>query len=311
MQRVVTADPVASPSSSRRARFRGFCSSVYRKAAADNIFFMAGAISYNLLLAVVPLFLLAVGLWGYVLRASYGDPSQEIIRLLENYIPATGGDIDILAEIESGINGLVASRAGFSIVGLLVFIWLSTRLVGTLRIALLEVFDIASDRGVVRGKIFDVWVVVLGGLLLITNVVITVFLQSLGGWGTDFLGFPADLLGSTERALATLLAIASTWALFALVYWYVPAGRIRWRTAWVAATIMAVSYEAMKWAFGLYVTSLANYGSVYGNLATVVVLLFWIYYVSVGFVLSGEVAQVYTMGNTGKAQIPAAPEGSA
>ena len=278
---------------------------------ADNIFFMAGAISYNLLLAVVPLFLLAVGLWGYVLRASYGDPSQEIIRLLENYIPATGGDIDILAGIEFGINELVASRAGFSIVGLLVFIWLSTRLVGTLRIALLEVFDKAADRGAVRGKIFDAKVVVLGGVLLLLNVVITVFLTAVGGWGTDFLGIPADLLGATQRALATLLAIASTWALFALVYWYVPAGRIRWRTAWVAATIMAVSYETMKWAFGLYVTSLANYGSVYGNLATVVVLLFWIYYVSVGFVLSGEVAQVYTMGNTGKAQIPAAPEGSA
>ena len=305
------ASPVAAPPGSRRARLREFCSSVYRKSTEDNIFFMAGAISYNLLLAVVPLFLLAVGVWGYILRARYGDPSQEIIRLLESYIPATGGDIDILAEIESGINGLVASRAGFSIVGSLVFIWLSTRLVSTLRIALLAVFDITADRGVVRGKIFDAQVVVLGGLLLISNVVITVFLKSLGGWGTDFLGFPEDLLGSTQRALATLLAIASTWALFALVYWYVPAGRIRWRTAWVAATIMAVSYEVMKWVFGLYVTSLANYGSVYGNLATVVVLLFWIYYVSVGFILSGEVAQVYTMENTRKARIPTALEGSA
>ena len=305
------ASPVASPPRSRRARLRKFWSSVYQKSAEDNIFFMAGAISYNLLLAVVPLFLLAVGLWGYVLRARYGEPSEAIIGLLENYVPATGGDIDILAEIESGINGLVASRAGFSIVGSLVFIWLSTRLVGTLRIVLLEVFDITVDRGVVRGKIFDVQVVVLGGLLLILNAVITVFLQSLGGWGTEFLGIPEDFLGSTQRALATLLAFASTWALFALVYWYVPAGRIRWRTAWVAATIMAVSYEVMKWAFGWYVTSLANYGSVYGNLATVVVLLFWIYYVSVGFVLSGEVAQVYTMQKTGNAQIPTALEGSA
>ncbi len=299
----VSADPVASPHGSRRARLREFWSSVYQKSAADNIFFMAGAISYNLLLAVVPLFLLAVGLWGYVLRAQYGEPSEAIVRLLENYIPATGGDIDILAEIESGINGLVASRAGFSIVGSLVFIWLSTRLVSTLRIALLEVFDITADRGAVWGKIFDAQVVVLGGLLLISNVVITVLLQSLGGWGTDILGIPEDFLGSTQRALATLLVFASTWALFALVYWYVPAGGIRWRTAWVAATIMAVSYELMKWAFSLYVTSVADYGSVYGNLATVVVLLFWIYYVSVGFVLSGEVAQVYTMRRVKRVQV--------
>ena len=284
---------------------------MYQKSTEDNIFFMAGAISYNLLIAVVPLFLLAVGLWGYVLRARHGEPSEAIVGLLENYVPAMGGDIDLLAEIESGINGLVASRAGYSIVGSLLFIWLSTRLVSTLRIALREVFDIAGDRGVLRGKIFDLQVVVLGGVLLLLNVVITVVLQSLGGWGTELLGIPEDFLGSTQRALATLLAFTSTWALFALIYLYVPARRISWRTAWVAATVMAVSYELMKWGFGWYVTSVADYRSAYGNLATIVVLLFWIYYGSVVFVLSGEVAQVYTMRKARKVQIRPAFGGSA
>ena len=39
-----------------------FSSRVYQKSLEDNIFFMAGAISYNLLVAVVPPVLLAVGL---------------------------------------------------------------------------------------------------------------------------------------------------------------------------------------------------------------------------------------------------------
>ena len=299
----MSAGPVASPLSSRRARLREFSSRVYQKSLEDNIFFMAGAISYNLLVAVVPLVLLAVGLWGYVLAARFGEPSEAMVGLLQNYMPAMGGEIDLLAEIESRINGLVASRAGYSIVGFSLFLWLSTRLVSTLRIALREIFDIAADRGVVRGKIFDLQVVVLGGVLLLSNVVIMVVLQSVGGWGTEFLGIPEGLFGSTERALATLLAFMSTWALFALVYWYVPAQRITWRTAWVAATVMTVSYELMKWGFGWYVTSVADFGSAYGNLATVVVLLFWIYYVSVVFVLSGEIAQVYTMRKARKVQI--------
>ena len=306
----MSADTVASPLRSRRARLREFWLRVYQKSTGDNIFFMAGAISYNLLIAVVPLFLLAVGLWGYVLQARYGDPSEAMVGLIENYIPEMGGDIDLLAEIESGIGGLVDSRAGYSIVGSLLFVWLSTRLVGTLRIALGEVFDVEGERGVFRGKIFDLQVVVLGGVLLLSNVVITVVLQTLGGRGTELLGIPEDFLGSTQRALATLLAFGSTWALFALIYWYVPARRSGWRTAWLAATVMAISYELMKWGFGWYVTSVADYRSAYGNLATVVVLLFWIYYGSVVFVLSGEVAQVYTMRNEQKVQIPTAFGGS-
>ncbi len=302
----MSAGPIVSSLSSRRARLREFWFRVYQKSAEDNVFFMAGAISYNVLIAVVPLFLLAVGLWGYVLRARYGEPSEAIVGLLQNYIPEMEGDIDPLAAIESVINQLVNSRAGYSVVGSLLFIWLSTRLVSTLRLALREVFDIADDRGVVRGKIFDLQVVVLGGVLLLSNVVITVVLQSLGGWGTDLLGIPEDFLGSTQRALATVLAFVSTWALFALVYWYGPARRIGWRTAWMAATVMAVTYEFMKWGFGWYATSVADYRSAYGNLATIVVLLFWIYYVSVVFVLSGEVAQVYTMRKARKVQIRSA-----
>jgi membrane protein len=302
--------PVTSPLSSRRTRLREFSARVYQKAAEDDIFFMAGAISYSFLIAVVPLFLLVVGLWGYVLRARYGEPSEVIVGLLQNYVPAMGGDIDLLAGIDSGINGLVASRAGYSIVGSLLFIWLATRLVSTLRVAFRVVFDIAGDRGVFRGKIFDLQVVVLGGVLLLLNVVITVVLQSVGGWGTELLGIPEDFLGGTQRALATLLAFMSTWALFALIYWYVPARRISWRASWVAATVMAVSYEVMKWVFGWYVTSVADYSSAYGNLATLVVLLFWIYYASVVFVLSGEIAQVYTMRKARKVQIRTAFGGS-
>ena len=302
----MSAGPVASPLSSRRARVWEFWRRVYQKSAEDEIFFMAGAISFNLLIAIVPLFLLAVGLFGYVLRARYGDPSEVIIGLLENYVPAIEDDIDPLAVIELVVNELVNGRAGYSVVGSLLLIWLSTRLVSTVRIALRDVFDVRVSHGVVRGKIFDLEVVMLGGVLLLSNVVITVLLQSLGGWGTDLLGIPEDFLGATERVLAQLLAFTSAWALFALVYWYVTARQISWRTALIASTVMAVSYELMKWGFSWYVTSVADYRSAYGNLATIVVLLFWIYYVSVVFVLSGEIAQVYATRKAGKVQIQTA-----
>lgn len=307
----MTGGGTGTPLGSRRNRFREFWFRVYQKSAEDNVFFMAGAISYNLLIAVVPLFLLVVGLWGYVLRARYGDPSEVIVRLLENYIPAVGGDIDLMAEMGSAINGLVAGRAGYSVVGSLLFIWLATRLVSTLRSALREVFDIATDRGILRGKLFDAQVVVIGGILLLLNVVITVVLQSLGGWGAGLIGVTEGFLGTTQRWLAVLLAFASIWALFALIYWYVPARRIQWRTAWLAATVMAVSYEVMKWGFGWYATSVADYRSTYGNLTTLVVLFFWIYYASVVFILSGEIAQVYTMRKARKVQLQTALGGSA
>ena len=50
-------------------------------------------------------------------------------------------------------------------------------------------------------------------------------------------------------------------------------------------------------------TEIADYGSAFGNLATVVVLFFWIYYGSIVFILGGEVAQVSTMRKASRAGV--------
>ena len=54
--------------------------------------------------------------------------------------------------------------------------------------------------------------------------------------------------------------------------------------------------------FGWYVTQVANYRTVYGNLISLAVLFFWIYYEALAFILGGEVAQVWTMRRARKVQ---------
>ena len=70
---------------------------------------------------------------------------------------------------------------------------------------------------------------------------------------------------------------------------------MNWRTAAIAATFTAVAHESLKFGFSWYATDVANYGSTLGNLTSVGVLFFWIYYESLVFILGGEVAQVYEM----------------
>jgi len=57
------------------------------------------------------------------------------------------------------------------------------------------------------------------------------------------------------------------------------------------------------------VTEIANYRSTYGNLLTVAILVFWIYYEAVGFILGGEVAQVWTMRRARRLQLAAGATG--
>jgi membrane protein len=91
------------------------------------------------------------------------------------------------------------------------------------------------------------------------------------------------------------IAILSMWTLFVIVYRYLPRRRTPWKTTLVAATFAALAHELLKVAFSWYATEMANYASPLGNLATIAVLLLWIYYGSLVFILGGEVAYVYAL----------------
>lgn len=276
---------------------------MFQKADEDLIFFMAGAISFNVLVAFVPLLLFAVGVSGMVLSARFVDPTALVVDLLQRSIPATQGDLDLALAVREQITALLDQRTGFTVVGAGLLVWFSTRLVGTLRTALRQIFDMPMGRDIVRGKLFDIKAVLAGGLLLLVNIGVTTALQAAETYGVRMLGLEGTALTTLESLFAQGLAFASIWVLFLGVYRYLPVRPIPWQTAVVAATFTAVLHELLKAGFGWYVTGVANYRTTYGNLITLAVLFFWIYYEAIGFILGGEVAQVWTMRRARRIQL--------
>ncbi len=272
-----------------------FLRRLWQKSVEDEVFFMAGAVAFNVLIALVPLLILGIGLTGFVLSARFGDPTDAILALVADNLPQAGEGVALVEAFRAPVSSLVERRTGFTVFGALFLVWVSTRLVATLRIALREIFDLGRQRGVLMGKLFDIQAVLIGVSLLTLNLGVTVAFEATMDYGIGLIGVDGSAFSIIERLLGHGLALGSIWTLFLIAYRYLPARRIPWRTAWVAATFSALVHEALKWGFSWYVTEIADYGSAFGNLATVAVLFFWIYYGSIVFILGGEVAQVYTM----------------
>jgi membrane protein len=273
-------------------RFREFLRRLAEKCDDDEILFMAGAIAFNLIVALFPLLILGIGVAGSFL-ARFGDPEQAVVDLLVANLPAAG-DADLTGFVQGLTHELLLNRTGYTIAGSIFLLWIATRLSGSARVALRETFDVASKRNPLRGKVFDVAAVLLGFGLLTVNLGLT-------GVGSELiaLGTPVGP-AQTERsfaaaALEAAIALASIWMLLLLAYRYMPARPIPWRTAMIAATFTSLAHESLKFGFSWYATDVANYGSTLGNLTTVGVLFFWIYYECLVFLLGGEVAQVYQM----------------
>jgi len=282
-------------------RTKEFLQRLWDKVQDDDVFFMAGAVAFNMLIATIPLLLLGVGLTGFVLSSQVADPVGATVALVVSVLPP-GTGFDVAALVRGVVSAALEKRTGFTALGALFFVWLATRVVSTVRIVLREIFDIGQDRGIVGGKLFDMQVVVVGVLLLTLNLGVTVSFEAARDLGVSLLGLGDAIVSLTERVTGFLISLGSIWARFFVVYRYLPVRRIPWRTAIVAASFSAVLHETLKFGFSWYVTEVADYSTTWGNLATVAVLFFWIYYEAVVFILGGEVAQVYTMRKASKVQ---------
>lgn len=248
----------------------------------------------------MPLLLAILGIAGTILRMQSADRADVLLRFLSRNLPQVSPEFE--RAVASLLHGLIDKSTGLLSVGTIFLVWLATRLVGTLRTVLREIFDAQQERSMIAGKIFDMKMVVAAGTLFALNVGLTVGLEIVARLGFQFLGLEGGRLRLIQFLYGNLVAFLTIWVMFLLIYRYLPKRRVRWHTALVAATFTATLFELMKQAFSLYVTNVADYHSTYGNLATLVILILWVYYSAVAFVLGGEVAQVIAIQRTRRRQ---------
>lgn len=270
---------------------RDFLARLWKKLEQDNIFFLAGAIAFNVIVAILPLMLASVGIAGLLVQSRYGvDAAGRILEYVYLAFPPLSGPAE--EGVRRALEKVIDDSSGLVGLGTVVFIWVATRMVGTLRSALREIFDVHEDRGIVAGKIFDIQMVIAAGTLLTLNAGFTLVLQVVGNFGRRFLGFDPAGFTLFSALFVNALAFLSIWFMFVLIYRYLPARRIHWRVAFTAATFTGALFELLKLGFGWYVTNVADYTSTYGNFATLIIFLLWIYWGAVAFVIGGEVGQV-------------------
>lgn len=275
---------------------KDYAKRIWDNAGDDNIFFLAGAIAFNILLAAVPFVLLLLSGLGYLLNQSAAQSSASLWAFIEQLLPphteAPGAPIHKL------IDDVINARGAVGLYSLIGFIWFSTRLFGTLRAVLGEVFDIEQGRSIIGGKVFDIKLTVLSTILFVAYTFVNAYLRlatTRGALVLHELGLRREAMGHLEYWLGSLVASGFILLMFFALYKFIPNRRIRWQSAMIAAVVTSALFELAKALFTTYVGSF-NPGSLYtGTLTGLVVIVIWVYYAAVIFILGGEVGRVYEL----------------
>ena len=282
---------------------RDYAKRVWDNAGEDNVLFLAGGIAFNILLAAVPFVLLMV--WGFaiVLRNQPVEPNQLVVHYIDRLLPAHYENPD--SPTHKLIGDILHAQTQLGVWSAVGFVWFSTRLFGSLRTVLANVFDIEQERGIIQGKIFDIKITILSTILITANALISVYVLIATKASRDVLvglGIREDVMGQASAWATRLVGTVLIGVMFFALYKFLPIRRVRTKTAWVAALFTTLMFELAKVAFNVYIDSV-NPGSLYtGAVAAVVVIVFWVYYAALIFILGGEVGQVYELRRTRKRQ---------
>lgn len=267
---------------------RNFARRVYEGAVEANVPFLASGLAFDLMLAAIPFGLVILSILGYVLNARASAARVDVAAYLQGLLPdyGTGAGANPFEPVLRIAEGVVRSRRRLTFVGLPLFVWFATRLFGSLRAALCEVFDTRETRSWLRGKASDAVLVVATGLLFAGNALLSEFLLAAEGRH-----------GFAEFFAAQLLAFAFLVGLFVMIFKYAPAHRVRWDTALLAGLMCAVAVEIAKAALGAYFRAFIRPDQLVSDatLGALVLLLAWVYYLTFTFLIGAQIAQVYEL----------------
>jgi len=278
---------------------RDYAKRVWDNSGEDNVLFLAGGIAFNIILAAVPFVLLLATGVTYLLPHVYGGtvhPTVTVQEFIDHLLPTHSETPD--NPLHKITTDLLRTRGSVGIYSAIGFIWFSTRLFGSLRTVLADVFDIESERGIIEGKIFDIKITVVATLLFVASTAVTAYLALATSRGTAALvtlGLRKDVMGGLEYTIGRVVAFVFLALMFFALYKYLPIRRVRTPTAWIASLFTSLAFEAARSIFAMYVRTF-NPGSLYtGTLTALVVVVVWFYYAALIFILGGEVGQVFEL----------------
>lgn len=207
-----------------------------------------------------------------------------MVGYLSRFVPE-----QVMILIRAWVDTVFSDRSG-GLLSFSVIFTLWTASTGTA--ALIDLLNIAYDVG--EGRSFwktrwiAAWLTLVLTMFVIGGAVIIIF-------GQQLLEFLLKQFGLKEAfpdigfLFGYFVGFAMLFLGLGSLYYFGPNVRQRWNWILPGTSFALVSILAVSYAFSFYLTLVPSFNLTYGGLATAIVLMFWLYLISLMILIGGEI----------------------
>lgn len=282
---------------------------LFKVFTTDPVFLWAQAIAFKTLVTLLPLLLLAAGIFGLVLRQE--DPFATVTGFLRSFLPPSQSDglVQLVAALQE-------SSGTITFLGGLFFLVTVVTMFATLRYVVGAAMGESRHRmrTILAGYAFDLRMIVQVGSLFLLSLGITASVRVLSGQSGAFastLGLDpaatAIAAGGVVQIVTFLVPYVLTVGMLVQLYYFVPRPKPPLQSALAGAAVAALLFEGAKNGFAFYATYVAQFdryagseggeagalGGLGGVFGLILAFVFWVYLSGLILVVGAVVASLH------------------
>jgi membrane protein len=279
----------------KRLLSREFLARVWARVEQDEIFGRAAQLSYYFLLALFPLLLFLITLFGYFNGAGT-HLRHKLISYLGDVMPASALQL-VVNTIDEVTNARGGGKLSF---GLLVALWAASSGMNAIGQALNVAYGVPETRRWWKLRLISIGLTVALSTLIISALLIVLYGGRLGRFLAAFI-HEGPAFSLAWRILQYPISLTFVFIAFALIYQFAPnLGAKRrgkrlpasdYRRRWISPGVLVAVFLwlLVSLGFRLYLHFFNSYSATYGSLGALIIMMFWFYLTGAAILLGGEI----------------------
>jgi len=279
----------------RRLFSKTFWVNVWARSQEDEILGRAAQLSYYFLLALFPLLIFLITLFGYFNGAG-SHLQHKLIAYLGEVMPRSALQL-VVVTIEEVTKARGTAKLSF---GLLFALWAASSGVNALADGLNAAYEVPETRSWWKVRLISIALTVALSFLIVSALLIVLYGGRLG----HALANPiheGSAFTIVWRILQWPIALSFIMIAFVMIYRWVPNVSAKrhgkglrdsdYRRRWLSpgVVIAVVLWLLVSLGFRLYLHFFNSYSATYGSLGALIILMLWFYMTGAAILLGGEI----------------------
>jgi membrane protein len=254
---------------------------------------LAGTTAYFAIFSTAPIIIIIISVFGYITGNS--TIREKLFEELELMV---GSDSVVLLQNAIDNYKIIENSTLGTIIGVVIFIISATALFSELQNSINFIWRVkvkpnlkVSILNLIRTRVFSFAVILGMGVLLLISIILDASIGLLKEFITSRFSPDFIILAQT---INLAFSIGIIMIMTAFIYRFLPDIHVNWSAAWFGAGLTSVLFAVSRLGIGIMLRN-SDMGIIYGTAGSIIILLIWVYLVSIIFYFGVELTHQFSL----------------